>query len=135
MELPRIVTGAGSKLFNKQEEKKMKTTVSLNDFRDAFRTYERIDSFSYDGLKALHEYLEEYKDGTGEEIELDVISLCCDFSEYNSAIACVNECGYDPEYDKWDTAPEDEKEAAALEYLRNNTMVIEFDGGIIIQAF
>jgi len=111
----------------------MKQTVSMGDFRDTFKAYDRTDNFSYDGLKALFEYLEEMEADTGEELELDVIALCCDFSEYESAVACVAECGYDLEYDE--DADEDEKESAALEYLNDNTTVIRFDGSVIIQGF
>ena len=59
----------------------MKTTVSLYDFRDAFRQYDRANSFSYDGYRVLFEFLEEYEDSTGSEVELDVIGLCCEYSE------------------------------------------------------
>ena len=55
----------------------------MYDFERAFKNFER-DNFSYDGLKALFEYLEEYEDSTGEEVELDVIALCCDYMEYDS---------------------------------------------------
>ena len=55
----------------------------MYDFERAFKRFER-DNFSYDGLKALFEYLEEYEEGTGEEVELDVIALCCDYMEYDS---------------------------------------------------
>ena len=55
----------------------------MYDFERAFKNFER-DNFSYDGLKALFEYLEEYEEDTGEEVELDVIALCCDYMEYDS---------------------------------------------------
>jgi hypothetical protein len=55
----------------------------MYDFERAFKNFER-DNFSYDGLKALFEYLEEYEDSTGEEVELDVIALCCEYAEYDS---------------------------------------------------
>ena len=58
----------------------MKTTVNLYQFRDAFRSI-RPDNFSYEGLEILFEYLEQLGDDIGEEIELDVIAICCDFSE------------------------------------------------------
>ena len=58
----------------------MKTYISQYDFRRAFEEC-RPDNFSYDGLKVLFEYLEEYEMDIGEELELDVIGLCCDFSE------------------------------------------------------
>jgi hypothetical protein len=60
----------------------MKITVSVSDFRDAFRDCNRQDNFSYEGLGALYEWIEEYEDGSGAETELDVIGLCCDFTEY-----------------------------------------------------
>lgn len=58
----------------------MKTYISQYDLRRAFQEC-RPDNFSYDGLKVLFEYLEEYEMDIGEELELDVIGLCCDFSE------------------------------------------------------
>ena len=61
----------------------MKQSVNMYDFERAFKNFER-DNFSYDGLKALFEYLEEYGDGMGEEVELDVIALCCEYMEYDS---------------------------------------------------
>ena len=60
----------------------MKTTVTLSDFRDAFNTYNRKDSFSYEGYEALYNNLLEYEDSCDTEMELDVIALCCDFTEY-----------------------------------------------------
>ena len=62
----------------------MKQTINVYDFRDAFRNHQRADNFSYEGLTALFEYLEELEEDTGEEMELDVIALCCDFTEWNS---------------------------------------------------
>ena len=59
----------------------MKTTIDLYDFRDAFYRMGRKTNFSYEGLEILFEYLEELEEGTDQEIELDVIALCCDFSE------------------------------------------------------
>ena len=62
----------------------MKQTVSVCGFMDAFRDMDRDSHFSYDGLKALYEYLEECEDGTGEEVELDVIAIYCEFTEYEN---------------------------------------------------
>lgn len=59
----------------------MKTTVSKHDFRKAFEDYNRQDNFSYEGLDALFDYLENYEEETDSEIELDVIALCCEFME------------------------------------------------------
>lgn len=52
-------------------------TINVSDFRDAFRACGRADQFSYEGLGALFEYIEE----VDPDFDLDVIALCCDYSE------------------------------------------------------
>ena len=59
----------------------MKQTIDVFQFRNQFMKC-RPDNFSYPGLLALWEYFEEYEDSTGEEIDLDVIAICCEYSEY-----------------------------------------------------
>jgi hypothetical protein len=54
----------------------MKKTVYLNDFINEFHAI-RPDNFSDEGLKALFSFFEEFED----DIELDVIAICCDYSE------------------------------------------------------
>ena len=61
----------------------MKQTVYLSQFKDVFRATRALN-FSNAGLTALYEYLEEYEESTGMQIELDVIGLCCEFSEYDN---------------------------------------------------
>ncbi len=109
----------------------MKQTIYLSDFREAFIHMGRGKQFSYDGLEALFDFLEECED-PNDEMELDVIALCCEFSEYPSAIDCINDCGYGFTPSGTD---EEEQEEEALDYLNDNTIVIPFDGGIIIQNF
>lgn len=58
----------------------MKQTVYANDFINTFRAI-RPDNFTYEGLVVLYDYLTEYEDSCDTELELDVIALCCDFSE------------------------------------------------------
>ena len=117
----------------------MKQTINLYDFERAFSQMDRQDQFTYDGKKALLEYLEQYEEDCGEEIELDVIALCCEYSEYESADqAASNYFDYEGmEYDEDGNEmiePEEVKNKA-LEYLRNRTSVIVFNTGIIIQQF
>ena len=54
----------------------MKTTVYFSEFCDYFHKI-RPDNFSYQGLRVLYDYLEDID----SDFELDVIGLCCDFSE------------------------------------------------------
>lgn len=66
----------------------MKQTINFNQFVDAFHRMDRADQFSRDGLRILFDYIEDLEDNTGEELELDVIGLCCDFSElYDAELA------------------------------------------------
>ena len=111
----------------------MKQTVQQQDFLDAFRNYGRADQFSRAGLCALFDYLEDLEAGCDEELELDVIGLCCDYSEYPTALEAVAE--HSLSYTPNEEDDEDEREAAAIEWLRDQTTVIEFDGGVIVGAF
>jgi len=67
----------------------MKSTVLLSDFRDAFQI--RKENFTFEGLRALFNYLEETEEDTGEEIELDVIAICCDYTEYENLAEFQND--------------------------------------------
>lgn len=59
----------------------MYQTINEYDFRTAFHNMGRGEQFSYEGLAILYESLEQYEVDTGEDVELDVVALCCDFSE------------------------------------------------------
>ena len=60
-------------------------TVTRNDFIEWFRKSEqRKNQFTYEGLDALFDHLEEYEEGTGEKIEFDPIAICCEFTEYEN---------------------------------------------------
>ena len=86
----------------------MKQTINLYQFERAFVDMNRKDQFTYDGKRALFEHLEEYEDCTGEEIELDVIALCCEYSEYDSALEYAKDYPFDIDED----LDEDEQEEA-----------------------
>ena len=58
----------------------MKQTINKYQFRDAFMSI-RPDNFSYEALEILFEYFEQLEDDIGEDIELDVIAICCDWTE------------------------------------------------------
>lgn len=58
----------------------MKKTITINEFRDEFHMI-RPDNFSYEALGILFRNFEDYEAQVGEELELDVIAVCCDFAE------------------------------------------------------
>lgn len=109
----------------------MKTTVSAIDFIDAFRRMGRNDQFSPAALRALFDHIEEMERESPVEYELDVIALCCDWQEFKTALEAAVEYGFDGDEDE----DEDAREEAALDWLREQTQVIEFDGGVLVMGF
>lgn len=99
-------------------------TVNELALHDAFIDMGRKDQFSYEGRKALFEYLESLAEDTGTPIELDVIALCCDYSEEKLSIIMHDYIGIE-----------------SLEDLQNHTTVIMVDDTdkenptVIYQAF
>lgn len=114
----------------------MKTTVSRYDFERAFVDAGRKDQFSYEGLKALFDYLEDYEEQTGEELELDVVALCCDYCEDTvSDIArehSIDLSHLDPEDDDYEEQCID----AVRDYLNDNTTLVgETSTGFVYACF
>lgn len=107
----------------------MKQTVYFDDFASAFNRI-RPDNFSRAGLRALFEYLENWENDTGEELDLDVISICCDFSE--ETIGRIID-GYSIDMDGVD---DDDKEQVVADFLMNEgSYVAHVDGGFIYRNF
>jgi hypothetical protein len=104
----------------------MKTTVYLNEFRDYFNQV-RPNNFSYEGLGILFEYLEQFEQDTGEELELDVIALCCDFSEEDFTDIAKS---YDIELDE--EADEEDQMQTVADYLTDEGVYIGQTGTSII---
>jgi hypothetical protein len=50
-------------------------------FVESFAVMNRKENFTRQGLGALFDYLTEHEESTGEQIELDVIAICCEFRE------------------------------------------------------
>jgi hypothetical protein len=96
-------------------------TINQNDFTHAFISL-RPSKFSYEGLLALFDWFEELEDQGNEQMELDVIAICCDFSEYENLKEFQND--YGDEYE-------------SLEDIENTTTLIKIEDeeGFIIQQF
>jgi hypothetical protein len=101
----------------------MKTTVEKWAFRQAFKDANRENNFSYQGLGVLFDYFEEYEESTGEEIELDVIGICCEFNE-STPDEIRDDYRLDADID-------------LMDYLLDHTQVagVTEDGNIIYAAF
>ena len=100
----------------------MKKTITHWDFIEAFRGTYCEGAFSMNAKMALYDYLTEYEEETGEELELDVVALNCEYTEY-----------YDFDDIKGDYSEYFEEEGIeSLDDLAGYTTVIEFDDGVLI---
>lgn len=96
----------------------MKATINREDFVKLFDEYDRSENFSKLGRRKLFDYLEQLGEETGEDFEVDVIAICCDFSESSIEQALKD---YNLE---------------SLDDLKDQTTVIEVDDETIIyQSF
>ncbi len=122
----------------------MKMTLSTYQVADALKN-DTCARWSYNGSLALAEYLEEYEESTGEELELDVCAIRCDFSEYSSLQTWAadyfagdwkTEIGISP-----DCIEEGISDIALDQIIRmfimdkNNATLLEFEGGVIVSSF
>lgn len=104
----------------------MYQTVSQWDFVRAFTEMNRESNFSEEGRIALFDFLEE----VNPDSELDVIAICCDFTEYSNLNELKQE--YSHLLEDEDLSDDDE----VLEFFRDETVVLELsNGGVIIQQF
>lgn len=112
----------------------MKMTLSTSQAVNML-TQDTDANWSYQGAKALIEYLEEID----EDMELNVVAIRCDYSEYSS----LQEWAEDYFSGDWkeqldmdaETADDDEIDEAIREYIQDHGTLIEFDGGIIVSQF
>jgi len=98
----------------------MYKTINFSQFCDEWNQWEdRKDTFSYEGKKALFDYLEELEGpDTVNGIELDIVALCCDWNEYDSIEDVID--NYDQIKD--------------LEDLQDHTTVLECSNGHLLIA-
>jgi hypothetical protein len=106
-------------------------TINKYGFEQAFKQAGRGEQFSYAALGALFDYFEEYEESTGEQIELDVVAICCEYSEEN----------YKDIADSYSLdLEEDESEQMHIEqvrdFLNHHTIIVdETDGVFVYQQF
>ena len=99
----------------------MKDTINKDQFISWFRSSDTYkNNFSYEGLSALFDYLEEMEESTGEELGFDPVALCCEYAEYDS----------------WEQLEEDYNNINYFGELEEKTTVIEIGSNhFIIQQF
>lgn len=99
-------------------------TLNVYQFRDAFMQSSRKDQFSYEALTAIFEYLEEYSDSTGEPVELDIVAICCEWSEMT-----WQEIAQYYDVDLSQCTDDDERIGEVEDFLFQNTQYVEVSEG------
>ena len=108
-------------------------TISQNEFINYFMDSETYrNNFSYEGKKALFNYFEELEESIGEQIEFNMVAVCCEYSEYENLKEAYSVYeGHGMSEEELEEVSEDDMQT----YFEDNTQLIEFDSGIIIQNF
>ena len=108
----------------------MKITINFSEFRDLFQKI-RPDNFSYQGQKIIFDYLEDYEQSAREELECDVIAICCEFSEDSfENIADQYGIELDEEMD------EDDQKQQVIEHLEGEGVYVgDSINGIVYRQF
>jgi len=125
----------------------MKKTLTTYDIANELMQDDNAN-WSRAGAFALAEYFEQYEDDCGEDIELDVVAIRCDFSEYSSLESWADEyfggdaqtvadaLGLDVDMSGVEfEQDEEEVQDVIREYIQDHGQLIEFDGGIIVSSF
>lgn len=99
----------------------MLQTVTKSMFIDAFARL-RPDNFTRDALSALYDYLEEVSPNQ----ELDVIAICCDYTEYASAVEAAQDMGWER------PSHEEDAEESAAEWLTDRAELIRVENGSVV---
>lgn len=102
-------------------------TLNVYQFRDAFMQSSRKEQFSYEALTAIFEYLEEYSDSTGEPVELDIVGICCEWSEMT-----WQEIAQYYDVDLSQCTDDDERIGEVEDFLSQNTQYKEFSEGSFV---
>lgn len=109
----------------------MKQNINFSAFVDTFRAYDRYDQFGYDALKLLFDYFEEYETSCNTEIELDVISICCEYylDDYSDI---AENYGIDISEEE----EEEDKKQIVIDYIIENSVFVgECKDGIVYATF
>lgn len=100
------------------------TTIdNAYQLQQLFNEYDRGDHFSYEGYKALYDYLDQLSDSDGEDYHVDVIDFCCYFTEYGDWAEVYEQYGYS--YDNNDLDWYDIDQNDFIKWVKDRTNAIE----------
>ena len=102
----------------------MYRTINEYEFEQAFKKMDK-DNYSYDGYRALYEFLDEICSSDDKGFELDVIAICGDFTEYENLEEFQKEYYDDVAGDKFKTIEEIEEETMVIRIEDSDSFIIQ----------
>ena len=113
----------------------MKTTLSTFEITNALLKDE-YSSWSYSGAQALAEYLEQYEEDCGIELELDVVAIRCTYTECEDLVEWARSYFLNSQFKElFGDLEEDDLDEEIAQYIEERGTLIEFEGGIIVSEF
>lgn len=111
----------------------MKITLTKSEFINRFLAV-RAENFSRAALGELFDWLEESeRNSPYGETEFDPIAICCDWTEYATALEAAE--AYEFKAKESDDERADKSEQQALEFLTDNTTVLETESGVVVMNY
>lgn len=105
--------------------------MDAEDLQNQFDAYNRGDQFSREGIRQLFTYLDEMAENDDRNIELDVIALCCEYTESTTDDVISDYDVMLPDYELYFGEGEQDndgyeaaKEENVRDYLEQNTRLI-----------
>ena len=106
----------------------MKITLTESEFVNRFLAVR--GNFSREALVALFEHFTDLEGVSEQEIEFDPIAICCDWSEYDSALEAAEAYGFKADESEDERADKSEEQAVA--FLRDETAILELESGRVV---
>ena len=102
-------------------------TLGQGDFVQLFKESSRKDQFSAEALEAIFNYLDTYSEETGENVEFDIVGICCDWAEMTWA-----EIASSYDVDLSQCTDNDERIGEVEDFLCKNTQYCELSNGSFV---
>jgi len=106
----------------------MKQTLTTNQVAHLLLRDDNA-KWSYEGAHALAEHYEAMEQDSGEEMELDVVAIRCEWTEFKTAHEIAEA------YDISCEGDEEDIEDTVINYVGDRSILVRFKGGYLVQQF
>jgi hypothetical protein len=129
-----------NKTTHNRKKNTMKKTLTTYEIANALDE-DQFGGWTRPGAFALAEYLEDLEQDLGEEFELDVVAIRCDFNEYTSLEEWAelyfysSTSSYEDSLGLTENSTEEDRNDCIREYILDHGQLVEFSGGVIVSSF